>query len=457
MLAPADTPAYLDLRYDWRLLAFVTALGAFATVVFGLVPALRASAVAPIHALKTSGARHTTRIRLLRPLVSVQVAFSLAVLFLAGLLMASFARLSHVDPGFDPAGIALVDVTPLDPKGPSRGIDPMLRLVDAVRQSPQVSAASVSAWPLFAGMGWSGAVHLPGRRWDGVDVYFLEVSPGFIGTMRIPLLAGRDFDRRDLDEGSPSVLANETFVRKYCPGALPVGGQFIRPERSSEATPEIEKTQIVVGVVGDAKYNDLRETTPPTVYVPIRASQQPDQPRGGTLEIRSRLGLNAVAGAVRDLARRTTPDLKVSGATLQSTLITNTMLRERLLALLSGFFGLISLALAGVGLYGVLSYSVVQQRRDIGIRVALGARQRAIVAGVVQGVAGYVGVGIAVGVSCGLWLAQFFEKLLYDVRSRDGISMVLPILELLLVAIIAALLPARRAARVDPIVVLRDE
>jgi predicted permease len=457
MLAPRETPAYLDFRFDWRALAFVTAIGALATLMVGLLPALRASAIAPIKALKASGGRHTSRLALLRPLIGTQIAFSLTVLFLASLLIASFERLSHVDLGFHPEQVGLVDLTPVAPNAPAHDRDAALHVLERVRALPGVAAAAQSSWPLMSGSGWSSAVWLPGGRWDGVEVSLLEVSPGFIETMRIPLRAGRDLSRADIYDGSPSVLVNETFARKYFPGVSPLGRQFIRPERRNEKTPEIQRVHEVVGLVADAKYNSVRNAAPPTVYVPPRALRSGDTVRDATLEIRSSMSLEAVTDAVRAVVRELAPELKVTGSTLESTLVTNTMLRERLLAVLSGFFALISLALAGVGLYGVLSYSVVQQTREIGIRVALGAAQRAVVAGVLRGVAAYVVLGIAAGLAAGLWLAQFVEKLLYEVQSRDMVSVALPIGELLLIAASAALLPARRAARVDPIVALRDE
>jgi ABC-type antimicrobial peptide transport system permease subunit len=160
---------------------------------------------------------------------------------------------------------------------------------------------------------------------------------------------------------------------------------------------------------------------------------------------------------VRSAAAHVTPRMKVSGVTLQSTLVANTMLRERLLAVLSGFFALVSLALAAIGLYGVLSYSVVQQTREIGIRMALGAPRRTVVRKVVGGVAGYVALGVVAGLAAGLWLSRFVTRLLYDSRPSDASSILMPLALLLLVAIVASVLPARRAATVDPMVALRDE
>ena len=456
LLAPSDTPAYLDVRFDGRALAFAMGVAAVATMAFGLIPALRASGTSPIEALKSSTGRHTVRARLLRPLVATQLAFSLTVLFLATLLLASFARLARVDAGFVADGVTLASVALVHPADGQRANEAALMLADQVRSLPGVTSAGMSRWALFSGAGWNGTVLVNGRHPSDADVWFLEVSPGFIETMRIRLLAGRDLTRSDYDPGSPSVVVNETFARLFLPKIHPLAGQFTRPEPTPEGEPVRQIPHQVVGLVGDAKYNDLRETAPPTVYLPFRV-RPGESENGGTLVIRSTLPDSRLAAAVRGAAARLTPAMKVTGVTRQSTLVTNTMLRERLLALLSGFFALVSLALAAVGLYGVLSYAVVQQTREIGIRMALGAARRTVVREVVGGVAAYVALGMAAGVAGGIWLSRLVATLLYEVRPNDLATIAWPVLTLLVVATVAAVLPARRAAGIDPAVTLREE
>jgi putative ABC transport system permease protein len=456
LLAPSDTPAYLDVRFDGRALAFAMGVAAVATMAFGLIPALRASGTSPMEALKSSSGRHTVRARLLRPLVATQLAFSLTVLFLATLLLASFARLARVDAGFVADGVTLASVALVHPADGQRANEAALMLADQVRSLPGVTSAGMSRWALFSGAGWNGTVLVNGRHPSDADVWFLEVSPGFIETMRIRLLAGRDLTRSDYDPGSPSVVVNETFARLFLPKIPHLGGQFTRPEPTAEGEPVRQIPHQVVGLVGDAKYNDLRETAPPTVYLPFRV-RPGESENGGTLAIRSPLPDSRLTAAVRGAAARLTPAMKVTGVTRQSTLVTNTMLRERLLALLSGFFALVSLALAAVGLYGVLSYAVVQQTREIGIRMALGAARRTVVREVVGGVAAYVALGMAAGVAGGIWLSRLVATLLYEVRPNDLATIAWPVLTLLVVATVAAVLPARRAAGIDPAVTLRDE
>ena len=456
LLAPSDTPAYLDVHFDTRVLAFAAGVAAVATIAFGLIPALRASGTSPLEALKASSGRHTTRARLLRPLVAMQLAFSLTVLFLATLLLASFARLARVDPGFVADGVTLISTALVQPAESQRARDAALMLADQVRSLPGVTSAGLSRWPLFSGAGWNGTVLVNGRRPSDADVWFLEVSPGFMETLRIRLLAGRDLTRADFDPGSPSVLVNETFARLFLPGIPPLAGRFTRPMRTNEREAERQIPQQVVGLVGDAKYNDLREAAPPIVYLPLEA--RPDfADGGGALAIRSTLRDAGLTDAVRAAASRVTPAMKVTEVTRQSTLVTNTMLRERLLALLSGFFALVSLALAAVGLYR--RPQLLRRPADARDRHPHGAR-RSAAHGRTGGSRRPGGVRRARdgGRRCGgLWLSRFVATLLYEVRPSDAAAVAWPVVTLLAVATIAAVLPARRAAGVDPVVALRDE
>jgi putative ABC transport system permease protein len=442
-LSPADQPAYVEFRLDWRVLAFAGLLGLCATALFGLLPALRASSTAPVEALKAAGSRQTHRVRLAGPLVSGQVACSLAVLFVAGLLISSFHRLTSLDPGFVATGVTLVALEAKSLAQAEQGPAATLAL-ERVRAMPGVTNASLSAWPLFAGGGWTMHVRVPGKPVDDVEVCFLEISPEFIATMGVPLLDGRDFDRRDLDAASPSVLVNRAFARRYFDSDSAAGRDFLIPRSGRELV-----TTHIVGVVGDAKYDDLK-TTPPSVYVPMRGLN-------GTMQIRSALEPGALVGPLREVLRGVHPAITIAGVTQQSTLVDNTLLKERLLALLSGFFGLVSLALAAVGLYGVLNYSVVQRTREIGIRLALGARQRTVISQVLRSVAVHGLVGVAVGVAGGLYAARFLTTLLYDVEALDPVSLLVPVASLVAVGALAAFIPARRAASVDPMVALRDE
>ena len=447
MLGAPGEPVYLELGFDWRVAAFLLLLGAATSTLFGLVPALRASAASPIDALKAASGRHASRARLLQPLVAAQVAFSLVVVFLGGLLLLSFQRLADVDLGFAADGLVLADVEAIQAVDPQIGRRALLDLLERVRAAPGTTAASLSAWPLLKGWGWSSTIRLPGQRQDPREVSFLEVSPGFMQAMGIAFLTGRDFVSRDVAREEPVVvIVNETFARAFFAGGSVVGRNFDRVESRDEVV-----SQEIVGVVADAKYRTLRLGVPPTVYVPLRGRS------GATLQLRTAMPLEAAASMLRVEASRSAPELTVTDVMRQSVLVDYGMQRERLLALLSGFFALVSLALAAIGLYGVLSYAVVQRTREIGIRLALGARQRAVIGQVLRGIAAYGGLGIAIGVAGGLYAARFVKTLLYEVEPIAPLSLLLPVLGLLLVGTVAAVVPARRAASVDPMVALRDE
>jgi predicted permease len=444
-LSPDDMPAYLDLRFNSAAAGFLVLMALVTTLGFGLIPSVRASSVSPIEALKCAG-RLRVRPRLLQPLLTVQVALSLAVLSVSALLLFSFDRLSSVSPGFRADGIVLADVETVDDVDRQVGRRALIELLARVRSLPEVTSASASAWPLLTGAGWITSIRLPGGQLDGQPVNFLEVTPGFMDTMGIPLRAGRDVAPADLDAIEPrSVLVNEMFAREYFPAQSALGRLFERPHGDGVVLQEI------VGIVGDAKYESLREDVPPTVYVPLRGRD------GATLQVRTGQPLAVIAGRLRAEARRTSPALLLTEVTLQSTLVTNTLLRERLLALLSGFFGGVSLVLAAVGLYGVLSYSVVQRTREIGIRRALGAGRGAAVKRILADVAVYGALGVVLGTAFGAYGARFLTALLYDVEPLEPATVLAPIAVLLVVGAVAAAVPARRAASVDPLVALRDE
>jgi predicted permease len=442
MLAPAEYPAYLDLRVSWRLFAFLGVVGLLTTILFGLAPALRASGVAPIGALKAAGERAVSRAPLLRPLVALQAGFSLAVLFIGGLLLLSFGKLTNIDLGFAKSGVLLLELEAREIKDLEQARFTAARLVDHIRRVPGVEAASLSGFALFGGSGWTNNIRIPGQPPEAFEPHYLAVSPGFFETMRIPLLEGRTIAARDAEPENPTaVVVNEAFARRYF-GGRAVGRTFGRVDK-------VLAEQRIVGMVGNAKYRDLRAPAPPTVYVPLRGL--------GTLHVRTAGDPLRLTSTLRREVHAIHPALRVTDVHLQSTLIDNNLLRERVLALLSGFFALVGLLLAAIGLHGVLSYSVVRRTREIGIRIALGAERRTIVRSVLSDAGAMVVLGAIGGLATGLYLARFIRTLLYEVEPLDFWTIALPLAALLAAATLAALPPARRATRVDPIVALRYE
>jgi predicted permease len=448
LMGTAGDPAYLDVQPDARMLAFLAAVCMATTSLFGLAPALRASSANSTAALKDASANQSARTGLLRTVLGVQVGFSFMVVFVAGLLLLSFHRLTSVDLGFSQQNVLLFSV---DSGGAgSKATAIQTELLDRLRHMPGVQAAATSGIALVGGATApiiAAPVRFAGRGPDGTRPQFLSVSPGFFSTMQIPLLAGRDFTAADGEPATPkAVIVNQFFARQFFPGQDAVGQRFERvvDDDGNFASQEI------VGVVGDAKYNNLREPTVATLYLP--AAQV-----GGVVEVRTRENPLALAPALRKAIQGVDPSLTVASVTLQSTRIDETILQERMLALLGGFFGLIAVVLAAVGLHGVLSYSVVRRTREIGVRVALGASSFSVVRMVTGDLATTVAIGLAAGLAGGFALARLVASTLFEVKPSDFWSVALPLLCLLLACAASALPPALRAARADPMEALRHQ
>jgi predicted permease len=445
MLAAADDPVRLDLRLDWRLWAFVGALMVLTTALLGLAPALRASGVAPLTALKAGGERSGPRAGVMRPFVAIQVAFGLVVLFVGSLLVQSFARLSSVSPGFATSEILLLNLETTQQTDPDRQRAALLQLLDRLATVPGVQAVSAAEFNAL-GRAWTHNTRLPGGGRQSVESTIQPVMPGYFETMRIPLLAGRTFESRDAHVKNAAVLVvNQSFASHYF-GAIPAVGRSIATSFFENDMGPYE----VIGIVADTRH-DLRKPAAPTIYVPMPLRSN------GTIHARIAGDPSALASRLREDVRSANPLFRVTSSRTQGSAVTQTMLRERLLALLSGFFALIGLVLAAVGLYGVLSYSVVQRTREIGIRVALGARSRRVVWLVLSDTGATALVGAAAGLATALYLSRYVQALLFEVTAFEVWSLALPLGTLLFTAILAATLPALRAARVDPAIALRYE
>jgi putative ABC transport system permease protein len=448
LLSPSEFPAYLDLQIGWRMLGFVACIGMATTLLFGLAPALHASGVSPHEALKAGGAKQSSKIGLLRPLLASQVGFSFVVLFLGGLFLISFQKLTNVDLGFSKDRVVLFEIRMKNPARNDQSYLAALQLLDSVRRISTVQAAGMSLQGLIGGnYAWvmEPGIRFPGHPMESVKPRYFQVSTGFLETMQMHLMDGRDLAARDMARGSTAVVVNQAFVRQYLQGQNPLGARFERFADDPRPAP-----QEIVGVVQDAKYNNLREANSPTVYEPWG---QPD----GVMEVRTAGNPLAVVTAIRQAINHSTAGLHVNSVTLQSTRINNTLLRERLLALLAGFFAIVAVVLAAIGLYGVLSYSVVRRTKEIGIRVALGARQLGVVRLVVSDVVLVIAIGLGIGIAGGFGLGRFVATMLFEVKASDFWSLALPLACFLAVSTLAALPPAFRAARVDPIVALREE
>jgi predicted lysophospholipase L1 biosynthesis ABC-type transport system permease subunit len=306
----------------------------------------------------------------------------------------------------------------------------------------------------MSGNGWSNAVWANGRKASKLaNPYFLDVSPGWLATMKIPIIDGRDF--RQEDTQPKVVIVNEAFARYYFDGQNPVG-------RSIETVAWNKRIRAeIVGYVRDARYRNMREAIRPTLYVPMRNVGNDGKLKmkdWSTFIVRT-TGDNpsALAPALRRLVKDTRSQFRVGDVRLQAELVRNQTLRERLLALLSGFFAAVALILAAVGLYGVLNYAVLQRRREIGIRRALGAQAGDVAWRVTAEVFAMLIVGSAAGLGTGIACEQYLEKLLYQVKATDLMMLAVPLLTIFAAALLAALPPVIHAVRIDPAAMLRAE
>ena len=446
---PEFNPARLVLPMDWRVLGFGVALTVAVTVLFGLLPALRASAVKPALALRGGDQPHFRR-HSMHALIAVQVAFCVLVLFVAGLFATTFERLSHQPIGFSPERLLALDVVS------QTGQPPVYweQVADQLRTVPGVQKVALAAWPLMSGIMSNNYVSVHGAAPRSVLCFFLGVSPGWVDTMRIPFLDGRDFRPGDAYPGA--AIVNQTFVRQYFDGADPVGQSFETVGAKGERT-----RMEIVGLVADAQYRSVRETMLPVAYLPFRSLDVAgalQSKRAATLLVRTASkDPMALVSTLRLEIPRARAGFRLSTAFTQESLVAAQTVRERLLATLALFFASVALLLAGIGLYGVLDYAVLQRRREIGIRMAIGARPGHIVRGVAAEVYWMVLAGAVGGMALGMGSAKWISSLLYQVKPADPAMLLLPMGTILAVALVAALPAAIRAVRIDPATMLRAE
>jgi predicted permease len=446
---PPDNPVRLMLAPDWRVAAFGLVLTLGVVLLFGLAPALRASAMKPVIALKGGEDPHSRR-RLMHALVAAQVAFCFLVLFVAGLFTVTFDRLSHQPTGFSAA--RLINVETLSPRQ-----QPMAywdQVTERLRSLPGVETVALAGWPLLSDVGWNGVISVGGAQPAADLAYFLNVSPGWAGAMKIPFIGGRDF--RPVDTCPGAAIVNQAFAKRYFESADPVGKLFDKVEGDGTRT----RFQ-VVGWVRDARYRNMREPITPTAYVPIRSigADGALQPRSSATFVVRTVGENpaALASILRHEVPRARPEFRVTRIRTQTELLRAQTLRERLLAMLALFFGVVALLLAAVGLYGVLDYSVLQRRRELGIRMAIGAPAANIARLVTLEIFVMVFAGALAGLALGLASARSIATLLYQVNAGDPAMLMLPSVTIVAAALLAALPAVLHAMRIDPVEMLRSE
>jgi putative ABC transport system permease protein len=447
-------PIFLGLSPDWRLLAFTASTAILTCVLFGLTPAIRATRTAPAGAMKAGGRGLTAsreRFSLRRGLVVAQVAMSLVLLAAALLFVRSLRNLTTLDAGLQQDGMMImgVNITRLQ-YAPERRAAVYQELLDQVRAVPGVELAATSNIVPISGGGWNEIIEiLESNKHDRMIPWFNRVGESYFRTIGTPLLAGRDFDSRDTLSSQQVAIVNQEFSRKFLAGASPIGKHI----RLVMGPGEPQQIYEVVGLAKDSKYQSLREEFKPLIFL-TQAQAKPNE--GINLLIRSHLPAGTLTKALQEAAARTNPEMSISFQSFESQ-VQESLLKERLMATLSGFFGFLAATLATIGLYGVISYMVARRRSEIGIRMALGATRAGVLRLILKEAGLLVTVGLVAGAALAIAAARTAGTLLYGLQGTDPSTILLAILLLASVAMLASFIPARRASRTEPMTALREE
>jgi macrolide transport system ATP-binding/permease protein len=472
LLSTGRDPFTIQPELNIGVLAAALLLTAVTGLLFGLTPALQAARVDPMPVLKESrsgGPRSGGRLRfgLGRMLVVFQLAMCLLLLVGADLFLRTLANLHSLSAGFDRQKVLLFKVNARqaghrDPEILSfyNGLETRLAAIPGVRGAAMANSPLIGAgawgWPVVP-LGQPRPEQAPSGHGSGFsrsDTHVLGVSPGFFSTMRIPLLAGREFNERDRTGSPPVAIVNEAWAKVNLDGANPVGRRAIdfglRVNRGEPRQMEI------VGLAKNARYDDLTGDFPAIVYLPVE--QNPGLPIDEmTFFLRTAGDPLGYAGAVREIVRQADPRIPVAGLNTQSAQIENEMVGERLFARLCTAFALLSLAIACVGLYATTSYAVARRTSEIGIRMALGARREAVIRMVLRDVLMMAITGLAIGLPAALGASKLIESLLFGVKPGDPRALAAALAILLTAALGAGYLPAWKASKTDPMVAVRHE
>jgi predicted permease len=461
-IASGREPITLNVTPDPRVLGFTAAISMLTGILFGLSPALRATRLDLMPALKESArdplpASASWRgWRLGKGLVVTQVSLSIVLLVGAGLFVRTLTNLENVNAGFNTRNLLLFGIDPTQDGYKGRRLEDFYReMVRRLQTLPGVRSVSMSAGtPLGGGVSimgtWiQGYTPKPTEKTDGAQAYVNWVGPRFFETLGIPRVLGRTLDDTDT-EGRPKVaVVNQQFARQFLANGNPIGRRFGTMDAKHSGDIEI------VGVVGDAKYKDLRQEVPPTVYIPILQDFAQLGPMH--FEVRTAGDPMGVAGAVRRMAQDLDHNLALYDMRSQTEQINQTLFQERLFARLTGFFGLLAALLACVGVYGIMTFAVTRRTREIGIRMALGASRAGIVEMVLRETLVPVGIGIAMGIIVAFGASRLVASLLYGLQPTDPLTIGFAVLGMAGGSLLASYIPARRATKVDPMVALRYE
>ncbi len=449
----------LDLSVDWRTAAFASGVATAAVVICGVFPAFRASAIAPIEALRQHGqSARDSGGSTADLLVVAQAAVSIVLVVAAGLFVRTFRSLATRDLGFARESILLARI---DSRRAVADPDQRMAVYERVREvvagQPDVAEAALSVITPVSNLVMDPPVNVSGANVASTRVYSNAVSAHWLEVYGFPVVAGRGLRDSDVLGTTPVVVVNEAFARRFFATSSPIDQFVTLPELMVRPSPNVPLR--IVGIVADAVYVRLREPPQPTMYMPMTQHQSPGFAGGNgaiNLNIRSRAGspLRLTHGIAAAIAA-VNPRLEVTFKPL-SDQISDALARERVLALLGGFFGVLALLLAALGLYGGTTSAVIRRRSEIAIRMALGATPAGIIRMVMSYTGGLLAVGVAVGWMLSLWAGRAIASLLYGVAPRDGWTFISSAAVLGIVSAIAGWLPVRRASRIDPAEVLRE-
>jgi predicted permease len=438
---------------DLRILTFTLVLTGVTGVVFGLVPALRASRAEPWMTLKDtvgSIAGGTGSLFLRKGLVTAQVALSFLLLFGAGLFVRSLQNLRTTDTGVQLDSLISFQLSPsLSGYDNARGTIFYQQLLDRIRALPGVQSAARTAVPILSGGEWDNSMAVEGYSFkDGEDrqAFMNAVSPDYFSTMKIPLMEGRDFRPSDAREEWPVAIVNRRFADFFFPKGNAVGKRI-----GNGGGPNSKLTIEIIGVVGNALYEGPREGIHRQVFVPIWGRNS------SAVYVRTTTASSSAYAALRGVIKELDASMPVYEMKTLETQLDETLLTDRLIAMLSAGFGLLATLLASVGLYGVMAFVVASRGKELGIRLALGAQSRAVVWMVMREVLALLAIGLAVGIPAAAGLGRFVASQLYGIQPRDPVIAGSTMAILALVSTAAGLIPAWRATRIDPILALRCE
>jgi predicted permease len=458
LISTTSNPLEIDVSPDLRVLGFTISVTLVTALLFGLAPALRATRVELEQALKEharSAVPGASRFNLGKALITGQVALSLLLLVGAGLFLGTLRNLLTIDPGFDQRNVLIVNAD-----AQQSGIAPAQRvraygeILDRIRAVPGVLSAASSGILPISGASWTESVRAEGfvsASWEDRETFGNRISTGFFKTLRTPLLRGRDFTAHD-DQHTPKVvILNETAARHFF-GAVQILGKTIELERPpGESGRDLYE---IVGVVKDAKYASIDEKPLRTFYVPIAQDTKP-WPEVH-FEVRAQGRVERLIPALRSAVAQVNRGVSLEFRNFE-TQVDESLLQPRVVALLSTAFGLLALLLAMVGLYGVTSYAVARRKGEIGIRMALGEQCRSVTWLMLRDVLILLVVGLMLGLATSLAAGRLVASLLYGIKPNDPAQITFAVLVLACATTLAAYLPARRAARLDPMKALREE